>query len=123
MFSHNLTMFCSKNESSFLKGSNTSHFDSRRMICQFSVGSNSLKMFHASLNYFSLNIRSTQCLQKFGLQSLSNHFKLVLIQVNNYEIVINFFILAITWHDFQQLPINIPEFTHFVQQNNSCKFV
>ena len=82
MFSHNLTMFCSKNESSFLKGSNTSHFDSRRMICQFSVGSNSLKMFHASLNYFSLNIRSTQSLQKFGLQSLSNHFKLVLMKRN-----------------------------------------
>ena len=52
------------------------------MICQFSVGSNSLKMFHASLNYFSLNIRSTQSLQKFGLQSLSNHFKLVLMKRN-----------------------------------------
>ena len=38
-----------------------------------------------------------------------------------------FFISAITWHDIQQLSINLPEFTQFVQlmnwQNNSCKFV
>ena len=40
----------------------------------------------------------------------------------NYEIV-----SAITWHDIQQLSINLPEFIQFVQlmnwQNNSCKFV
>ena len=34
---------------------------------------------------------------------------------------------AITWHDIQQLSMNLPEFTQFVQlmnwQNNSCKFV
>ena len=46
----------------------------------------------------------------------------------NYEIVVNFFHIShITWHDIQQLSINLPEFTQFVQlvnwQNNSCKFV
>ena len=37
------------------------------------------------------------------------------IQVNYYEIfVIFFFISAITWHDIQQLSINLQEFTQFV---------
>ena len=43
------------------------------------------------------------------------------VQVNNYEIVANFFHIS---HDIQQLSINLPEFTQFVQlmnwQNNSC---
>ena len=48
------------------------------------------------------------------------------IQVNNYEIVVTFFFIsAITWHDIQQLSINLPGFTQFVQlinwQNNSYK--
>ena len=38
-----------------------------------------------------------------------------------------FSISAITWHDIQQLSINLPQFTHFFQlmncQNISCKFV
>ena len=51
-----------------------------------------------------------------------------LVQVKNYEMVINFFFIsAITWHDIQQLSIKLPEFTQFVQfmkrQNNPCKFV
>ena len=52
---------------------------------------------------------------------------MLLLEDNNYEIVINFFILAITWHDIQQLSMNLPEFIQFVQlmnlQNNSCKLV
>ena len=50
-----------------------------------------------------------------------------LVQVNDYEIVVNFFIPAITWHDIKRLSIYLPEFTQFVQlmnwQNNSCRFV
>ena len=38
-----------------------------------------------------------------------------------------FSISAITWHDIQQLSINLPKFAQFVQlmnwQNNSCKLV
>ena len=50
------------------------------------------------------------------------------VQVNNYEIDVNFFFIsAITWHDIQQLSINLPEFTKFFQlmnwRNNTCKFV
>ena len=41
-----------------------------------------------------------------------------LAQVNNHEIVVNFFISAITCHDIQQLSINLPEFTQFVQLMN-----
>ena len=36
-----------------------------------------------------------------------------LLQVNNYEIVVNFSISAITWHEIQQLSINLPEFVLF----------
>ena len=50
------------------------------------------------------------------------------VQINNYEIVVFFpYLSAITWHDIQQLFINLPKFTQFVQlmnwQNNSSKFV
>ena len=50
------------------------------------------------------------------------------LQVDNYEILVNFFHIShITWHDIQQLSINLPEFTQFVQlmnwKNNSYKFV
>ena len=50
----------------------------------------------------------------------------------NYRLIImrsshTFFIPAITWHDIQQLSINLPEFTKVVQlmnwQNNSSKFL
>jgi hypothetical protein len=52
--------------------------------------------------------------------------------ISTYRLIImrlssTFFISAITWHDIQQLSIDLPEFTQFVQlvnwQNNSCKFV
>ena len=51
-----------------------------------------------------------------------------LIHVNDYEIVIIFSLSAITWHDIQQLSINlhirISQFVHLMKwQNNSCKFV
>ena len=49
------------------------------------------------------------------------------VQFINYEIVIFFFISGITCHDIQQLSINLPEFTQFLQLmnwlNNSSKFV
>ena len=58
------------------------------------------------------------------LEDLSNLFltSTIFLQVNDYKIVlVFFFISAITW---QQLSINLPEFTQFVQlmkrQNNSC---
>ena len=40
------------------------------------------------------------------------------LQVNNYEIVVNFFISAVIWHDIQQLAINLAEFTQFVEWLN-----
>ena len=50
----------------------------------------------------------------------------IIFQVNNHEIVVNFSHI-ITWHDIQQLCINLPEITRFVQlmnwQTNPCKFV
>ena len=46
------------------------------------------------------------------------------VQVNNYEIDVNFFFIsAITWHDIQQLSINLPEFTQFVQLMNWQQFM
>ena len=45
------------------------------------------------------------------------------IQINIWDHHKLFFTSAITWHDIQQLSINLPEFTQFVQlnwQNNSC---
>jgi hypothetical protein len=50
------------------------------------------------------------------------------IQVNNYEIIVNFFHIShnLTWYS-AQLSIHLPEFTQSVWlmnfQNNSCKFV
>ena len=41
----------------------------------------------------------------------------LLVNINEI-IVIFFFISAITWQDIQQLSINLPEFTRFVQLMN-----
>ena len=52
---------------------------------------------------------------------LHNQYRLIIMR-SSYK----FSISAITWHDIQQLSINLPEFTQFVQlmnRNNSCKFV
>ena len=81
------------------------------------------------LSFFDQITTSCSC-------SLSSHYMLYIcscisctkVQVINYEIVVNFFFIsAITWHDIQQLSINLLEFTLFVQllncQNDLCKFV
>ena len=48
----------------------------------------------------------------------NKEIKLQIVQVIDYEIVVNFSISAITSHDIQQLSINLPEFTLFVQLMN-----
>ena len=55
---------------------------------------------------------------------LHNHYRLIIMR--SFQ---KFSISAKTWHDIQQLSINLPGFTQFVQhqlmnwQGNSCKFV
>ena len=67
-----------------------------------------VKIIHISCCLFFLLFCELAMCLRFRLWKCNMYY----VQVNNYEIVIFFFISAITWH-IQQLSINWPEFTKF----------